>query len=120
MSQVYELRTLKMRDAWPAVVCILSVFFVGICLGNVASGWLIGMSLGVILIVGQSFTEARRELRYWLTLGLYAGLHVALFAFAIEAWIPKPTAMITPHFLIDYLALGWAFPKISGLCFDLT
>lgn len=78
------------------------------------------MSFAVIVTTGQAFGAAKHEPRYWSALLLYSLLHIGLLSFASEAWIPKPTFTITPFFVLDYLAMGWAFPRVSGLQFDMT
>ncbi len=78
------------------------------------------MSLAVIVMVGQSFADAKGEVRYWMILAAFAVLHGVILAFSDEQWIPKPTAAITPVFILDYIAMGFAFPRLSGLKFDDT
>ncbi|MBP6362156.1 MAG: hypothetical protein KA233_07285 [Novosphingobium sp.] len=78
------------------------------------------MSFAVIVITGQAFSDAKTEPRLWATLAVFGLVHAGILSFANEAWIPKPTAAITPVFALDYLAMAWAFPKLSGLRFDVS
>ncbi|WP_159976930.1 MULTISPECIES: hypothetical protein [unclassified Novosphingobium] len=96
------------------------VFGSAIYIDRAATGWLVAMSFAVIVITAQAFGAAKQEPRYWSALMLYCLLHLGVLSFSNEAWIPKPTSAITPLFLLDYLAMGWAFSRISGLQFDMS
>ena len=107
-----------MRSLWLPLVGLFLIFFTGIYFGQAATGWLLGMSCAVILIIAQTYADAIREPRYWCALTVYLLLHIGVLAFSSDSWIPKPTAIVIPVFLLDYLAMGFAFPKLSGLVFD--
>lgn len=117
---MYRFRTLGARALWLPLCCLGVVFGIGVSLGQAAIGWLFAMSFAVIVITGQAFSSAKAEPRFWATLVGYGLVHIALLSFANEAWIPRPTAAITPVFFLDYLAMAWAFPKLSGLRFDIS
>lgn len=119
MEKVYQFQVLRGRALWLPLCSLAVVFGAGIYMGHAATGWLLGMSAAVIAITGQAFSSARAELRFWTTLAGYTVAHIIVFAPSTEAWIPKPTSAITPLFMLDYLAMGWAFPKLSGLCFNM-
>jgi uncharacterized membrane protein AbrB (regulator of aidB expression) len=119
-TAAYRFRTLGPRALWFPLCCLGLVFGIGIFLGQVAIGWLLAMSVAVIVITGQAFSDAKAEPRFWATLAGYGLVHIGILSFSNEAWIPKPTAAITPVFLLDYLAMAWAFPKLSGLRFDVS
>tara|TARA_B100000678_G_C17829250_1_gene350375 strand:+ start:142 stop:516 length:375 start_codon:yes stop_codon:yes gene_type:complete len=120
VSPCYQFRTLRARDLWLPLTLLFSIFFVAILFERPAQGWLIGMSFSVIVMVGQSFADAKSEGRYWMVLAAFAVLHGVILAFSDEQWIPKPTAAITPVFLLDYIAMSFTLPRLSGLKFDDT
>ena len=119
-TAAYRFRTLGPRALWFPLCCLGLVFGIGIFLGQVATGWLLAMSVAVVVITGQAFSDAKAEPRFWATLAGYGLVHIGILSFSNEAWIPKPTAAIMPVFLLDYLAMAWAFPKLSGLRFDVS
>jgi len=119
-GRVYDFRTLGRRALWLPLCALGIVFGAGLYTGHAATGWLLGMSAAVIVITGEAFGAASEEPRFWTTLAGYVVAHIIVFAHSTEAWIPKPTAVMTPLFMLDYLAMGWAFPKLSGLRFDMS
>lgn len=116
-APAYNFRTLGARALGLPLAALFAVFLGGIVLDKAAMGWLAGMSCAVIIIVAQAFADASREPRYWYALGLFVLLHMGILAFSSERWIPKPTQAITPVFLLDYLLMGFAFPRLTGLKF---
>jgi uncharacterized membrane protein AbrB (regulator of aidB expression) len=119
-DRVYDFRTLRRRALWLPLCSLAIIFGVGIYAGHAATGWLLGMSAAVIVITGEAFGAASAEPRFWTTLTGYALAHLILLAPSTEAWIPEPTFLITPLFMLDYLAMGLAFPKLSGLRFNMS
>lgn len=118
--EIYEFRSLNGRALLLPLLFLTLIFGCGIYLNCAPQGWLLGMSGAVIAIVAQSFSAARNERRYWMTIVGYSLVHIIIFSGSDEKWIPKPTSTITPAFIFDYLLMGWAFPKLSGLRFDLN
>ena len=117
MQHVYTFQTLSKGALWLPLAILITIFGAAIYVDRAASGWLLAMSFAVIAITGQSYADAIHRLRFWITILIYCALHLVTLSYSTKTWIPKPTSAITPFFILDYLAMGWAFPKISGLRF---
>jgi hypothetical protein len=74
------------------------------------------MSAGAIAAVVWMFRDWRRHASFWLTGFSFTVLHVAAIYFAQPSWVPTPTILLAPLFLLDFVIMAWVFPaRRSGL-----
>ena len=113
-----SLRTLRRRDIWIGLVPLLSLFSLFAYIGDSDRGLLAGMSAAVISSVGWMYWDARQSPRFWATMLAFIIAHAAIVYFADENWIPIPTIALMIPFLIDFVAMAWFFPNLSGIRLD--
>jgi hypothetical protein len=117
-SPAYKFRTLRLRDAWLPAVLMGAVIGGSIYIGFAEVGLLVAMSVLAIGVTALAYSDAKKEPRYWLVIAFFCGAHGLILAFSNADWIPKPTIVLMPIAMLDYLAMAWLFPKLSGLTFD--
>ncbi|MEE4212855.1 MAG: hypothetical protein V2I43_26715 [Parvularcula sp.] len=98
---------------------LLASFSLFSYLGDSDRGLLAGMSAAVISIVGWMYWDARQSPRFWATMLAFILAHTAIVYFADENFIPDPTITLMIPFLIDFVAMAWFFPNLSGIRLDL-
>ena len=113
-----SVRTLRRRDIWIGIVPLLSLLSLFAYFEDIDRGLLAGMSAAVISCVGLMYWDARQSPRFWATITAIILAHAAMVYFADENWIPNPTLALTIPFLIDFVAMAWFFPKLSGIRLD--
>lgn len=102
----------RRRDAWFAIAAMLfTALIVSIGLGaSKQTVVLSSMSAGAIAAVVWMFRDWRRQASFWLTGFSFTVLHVAAIYFAQPSWVPTPTILLAPLFLLDFVFMAWVFP----------
>lgn len=114
-----SVRTVRRRDIWIGIVPLLSLLSLFAYFGDIDRGLLAGMSAAVISCVGLMYWDARQSPRFWATMIGIILVHAAMVYFADENWLPNPTLALMIPFLIDFAAMAWFFPKLSGIRLDV-
>lgn len=117
-SPSYSFRTLRLRDAWLPAVLMCAIIGCSIYIDLPEVGLLVAMSVLAIGVTALAYFDAKKEPRYWLVIAIFCGAHGLILAFSNADWVPKPTILLMPIAMLDYLAMAWLFPKLSGLAFD--
>jgi hypothetical protein len=69
-----------------------------------------GMSAGAIAPVGWMFRDWRKSASYWLTLLAFLLLHAAAIYMSSPSWVPEPTILLAPLFILDFVVMATVFP----------
>lgn len=84
---------------------------------NFNRAFLLGASSLPIVITAYSYREGGDAVQYWLVIGAYCLLHIAVFAGVPSGWIPARAASLLPLFIPDYILMAYLLPKLSGIAF---
>lgn len=98
---------------------MILTFISFIFMGSADFGWLLGMALAIIIAVAMIFREGRFNYRFYVVLSLFILVHAAIFLIIIHNWPNLPVKALSPIFIPDFIAMGYLFPKLTGLAFDM-
>lgn len=112
MQRPNIIRSFRRQDVWFAIAAM----FVAALIASTVLGaseervFLAGMSSGAIAAVVWMFRDWRRHVSFWLAVFTFTVLHVVAIYFAQPSWLPTPTILLAPLFILDFVFMAWVFP----------
>jgi len=100
------------------MMLMMSIFIASLFAGYGDLGWLIGMSIVVVWILVNSLREALPIPRFLIVILFVFLIHVAVSVFLVHEFPLVPAKAFSPLFFVDYIAMWFAVPKLSGLTFQ--
>ena len=113
-------RKLRARDAVLPMSAMIATFVAFIYFGHADMGWLIGMSVAVIGLIGSMYRDTYANIRFYLFIIIVLLFHVAIIFAAFHTWKSIPVKAISPLFYLDFIAMALLLPKVTGIRFDET